>query len=215
MIRWLLHRRTQNTAYTKITLRQLAQMICDRYRLKLDMEGTGPTYQYLDVSGITDYELLLREARAIGYGIREDRDTLIIKPVRPSFTGFVITRDILQNIKFGDRASVDRSPTPGTTVSTPDVAAAESKAKNDRKTGKPTQTKTEDSTATGVKTAAKVAVTGAPTRAVHGTTIPDASITGLPKQEIGAIDLADDRRAQAVDLQNEQKASKDMNQAAR
>ena len=207
MIRWLLHRRTQNTAYTKITLRQLAQMICDRYRLKLDMEGTGPTYQYLDVSGITDYELLLREARAIGYGIREDRDTLIIKPVRPSFTGFVITRDILQNIKFGDRASADRASTPGTTTSTPDVAAAEAKTKNDRKTGKPTQTKTEDSTGTGDKKLKPVGVTGAATPQIHGTAIPDASITGLPKQEIGSIDLADGR-AEAQAIADEQKRVK-------
>ena len=206
-IRWVLTRRTQNTAYTKITLRQLAQMICDRYRLKLDMEGSGPIYQYLDATGITDYELLLREARAIGYTIREDKNILILKPVRPNFTGFVITRDILQTIKFGDRASVDRSPTPGTTTSTPAVAAAESKTKNDRKTGKPTQTKTEDSTATGVKTEAKVSVTGAPTSAVHGTTILDTSITGLPKQEIGAIDLADGK-AEAAELNTEKKRVK-------
>lgn len=93
-IRWLLTRRTQNTAYTKITLRQLAQMICDRYGLRLEFEGNGPTYQYLDATGISDYELLLREAQAIGYSIRENANTLIIKPIRPNFTGFVITRDI-------------------------------------------------------------------------------------------------------------------------
>ena len=207
MIRWLLHRRTQNTAYTKITLRQLAQMICNRYRLKLDMEGNGPTYQYLDVSGISDYELLLREARAIGYTIREDKNILILKPVRPNFTGFVITRNILQTIKFGDRASADRASTPGTTTSTPDVAAAESKTKNERMTGKPTQTKTEDSTATGMKSESKVAVTGAATSAVHGTTIPDTSVTGLPKQEIGAIDLGDGK-AEAAEIKDESKRVK-------
>lgn len=207
MIRWLLHRRTQNTAYTKITLRQLAQKICDRYRLKLDMEGNGPTYQYLDQTSITDYELLLREARAIGYAIREDKNTLILKPIRPNFTGFVITRDILQTIKFGDRASADRASTPGTTTSTPAVAAAETKTKNERKTGKPTQTKIEDSTATGVMAEAKVAVTGAATPAVHGTTILDTSITGLPKQEIGSIDLADGR-AEAQAITDEQKRVK-------
>ena len=206
-IRWVLTRRTQNTAYTKITLRQLAQKICDRYRLKLDMDGNGPIYQYLDQTGISDYELLLREARAIGYTIREDKNILILKPVRPNFTGFVITRDILQNIKFGDRASADRASTPGTTTSTPDVAAAEAKTKNERMTGKPTQTKTEDSTATGMKSESKVAVTGAATSAVHGTTIPDTSVTGLPKQEIGAIDLGDGK-AEAAEIKDESKRVK-------
>jgi muramidase (phage lysozyme)/biotin carboxyl carrier protein len=204
-IRWLLTRRTQNTAYTKITLRQLAQKICDRYGLKLYMEGSGPLYQYLDATQVTDYELILREALAIGYTVREDKNTLILAPVRPNFTGFVITRDILQNIKFGDRASTDRATTPGTTTSTPAATAADSKTKNDRKTGKPTQTKTEDTSGMGDRRLKPFGVTGAATSAVHGTAIPDASITGLPKQEIGSIDLADDRRAQAVDLQNEQR----------
>ncbi len=207
MIRWVMSRRTQNTAYTKITLRQLAQIICARYGLKLDMEGNGPIYQYLDVTGISDYELLLREARAIGYTIREDKNTIILKPVRPNFTGFVITRDIVQTIKFGDRASTDRSSTPGTTVSNPATPAAETKTKNDRKTGKPTQTKTEDTTGLGNQQLKPFGVTGAATSAVHGTTIPDASITGLPKQEIGAIDLADGS-AQAADLSDEVKRVK-------
>lgn len=201
-IRWLLARRIQNTAYTSITLRQLAQKVCDRYRLKLEFEGNGPTYQYLDQTGISDYELLLREARAIGYSIREDGNKLIIKPYRPNFTGFVITRDILQSIQFGDRASSDRSPSVGTTTSTPSVPAADTKVKLDRKTSQPVQTKIEDSTGTGVKTEARVAVTGASTPAVHGTAIPDTSVTGLPKQEIGSIDLADGR-AEALTIKDE------------
>ena len=172
--------------------------------MRLEFEGNGPLYQFLDATGVSDYELLLREAQAIGYSIREDANTLIIKPIRPNFTGFVITRDILQDIKFGDRASVDRATTPGTTTSTPAATAADSKTKNDRKTGKPTQIKPEDTSGTGDRQLKPFGVTGAATSAVHGTAIPDSSITGLPKQEIGAIDLADDR-AQAVDLQNEQR----------
>jgi muramidase (phage lysozyme)/biotin carboxyl carrier protein len=206
-IRWTMTRRIQNTAYTNITLRQLAQMLCDRYRLRLDMEGNGPTYQYLDQAGISDYQLLLREARAIGYSIREKGNKLIIKPYRPNFTGFVITRDILQEIKFGDRASADSSPSPGTTTSSPAVPAADNKLMKDRKTGQPVQTRVEDSTATGVKTGARTAITGAPTPAVRGTTIPDTSVTGLPKQEIGSIDLADGKAEGAV-IQDESRRVK-------
>jgi muramidase (phage lysozyme) len=207
MIRWLLARRLQNTAYTNITLRQLAKMVCRRYGLKLAMEGNGPTYQHLDQTGITDYELLLRESRAIGYSIREDKDTLILKPYRPEFTGFVITRDILQSIQFSDRASVDRSPTSGTTVSTPTVPVAEPKTRDDRKTGQVVQTRVEDTTGTGVKTSQKTAITGAGFGAVRGTTILDTSVTGLPKQEIGAIDLADGK-AEAQVIADEAKRVK-------
>ncbi len=207
MIRWVMSRRTQNTAYTSITLRQLAQMICDRYGLKLDMEGNGPTYQYLDQTSISDYELLLRETRAIGYYIIESGNTLVIKPYRPIFTGFVITRDMVQTIRFTDRASSDRSSTPGTTVSTPATPAAETKTKNDRKTGKPTQTKIEDTTGVGNEQLKPFGVTGSATPQVHGTTILDASITGLPKQEIGAIDLADGS-AIAAQLSDEAKRIK-------
>lgn len=212
-IRWLLNRRTQNTAYSNITLRQLAQKTCDRYRLKLVMEGSGPLYQHLDQTGISDYELLLREARSIGYSIRESGNQLILMPYRPTFTGFVITQDILQSIRFSDRASTDRSPTPGTTVSTPAVPAADSKAKIDRLTGKSVQTKVEDTTGTGAKTEAKTAVTGAAVPAVRGTPKPTTSstadegatndpVTGLPKQEVGSIDLGDGR-AEAQIIQDE------------
>lgn len=199
MVRWLMARRKYNTTYANITLRQLAQMICSRYGLRLDMEGNGATYQHLDQTGISDYELLNREARAIGYSIREEKNVLILKPYRPNFTGFVITRDICQSIRFTDRASADYSPTPGTTVSTPLVSAAQTKTKHDRKTGLVVQTRIEDSTGTGASNGKPVSVTGTATPAIKGTTILDSSVTGLPKQEIGSIDLADGKaEAQAI-----------------
>lgn len=206
-IRWVMSRRKYNTAYTNITLRQLAQIVCSRYGLKLDMEGNGPTYQHLDQTGITDYSLLLRECRAIGYSIREEKNVLILKPYRPNFTGFMITRDILQSIRFTDRASADHSPTPSTTVSDPAAPAAETKTKHDRKTGQVAQIRTEDSTGTGAKNSKPAGVTGAATGAVHGTIILDSSVTGLPKQEIGSIDLADGK-ATAADLSDEAKRVK-------
>jgi phage protein D len=154
-IRWLMTRRTKNTTYSNITLRELAGKIAKSHGLKLEMEGDGPTYQFLDQTGITDMELLLRECRAIGYTIQDDKNKLILKPIRPNFTGFVITQDILIDIQFKDKAEADRqgiggqNATTPVTQSTPDNPAAEAKAKIDRLTGSVVQQKPEDSTAMG------------------------------------------------------------------
>ena len=151
-IRWLMTRRTKNSTYGNITLKEFAEKVAKAYGFKLEMEGDGPTYQHLDQTGITDYELLLRECRAIGYSIQDNKDTLIIKPWRPTFTGFVITQDVLINIRFSDRADKDRqgkTDTAPATQSSPDTTAADSKTKIDRLEGSVTQTKQEDSTGAG------------------------------------------------------------------
>ena len=151
-IRWLMTRRTKNSTYGNITLKEFAEKVAKAYGFKLEMEGDGPTYQHLDQTGITDYELLLRECRAIGYSIQDSKDTLIIKPWRPIFTGFVITQDVLINIRFSDRADKDRqgkTDTAPATQASPDAPAADAKTKIDKLEGSIVQTKPEDSTGTG------------------------------------------------------------------
>jgi len=244
-VRWLMTRRTKNTSHGNITLRQLGERVAKAYGLTLEMEGDGPTYQHIDQTGITDYELLLREARAIGYAVRDEGQKLILKPWRPDFTGFVITADILVSIQFADHASKDRSPSPSSTTTTPATPAADPKAKIDRLTGQVTQTKLEDSTGTGKAdqnasgTTGAIATTGAPAQPVQGTPAPSSaaktagapnlevygppapaapaaaiaakpnidSKTGLPRQEIGAIDLQDGR-AEAETIKDESKRIK-------
>jgi hypothetical protein len=248
-IRWLMTRRTKNTAYGNLTLRQLADQVASSYGLELEMEGNGPTYQYLDQTGITDYELLLREARAIGYSVREVGNKLLLKPWRPEFTGFVITQDVLQSIQFSDRASKDRSPTPGTTTSAPAVPAADPTTAIDPLTGQIQQANPEDTTAAGTAATRQPATTGAATKPVAGTPAPESaekpaegaatatpytppppgteeaptdatrpvnpdpravlaeSVTGLPNQEVGAIDLADGR-AEAKEIKDESRRVK-------
>lgn len=274
-IRWLMTRRTKNTSHSNITLRQLAERVAVSYGLTLEMEGDGPTYQHIEQVGITDYELLLREARAIGYSVQDQGTKLILKPWRPQFTGFVITPDMLISLSFSDRASKDRSPSPGSTTSTPDAPAGDSKFKIDRISGVIEQVRLEDTTATGKALANQAAInpgkaaftgqalnldlsgatglneqtqqaatgqqravstqqqiassnqgaskqaatTGSPIKPVSGTPKPESakpsvggeispeSVTGLPKQEVGAIDLADGR-AEAQAIQDEQRRVK-------
>ena len=168
-VRWMMSRRTKNATYKDITLRQLATLVCKNYGLTLKMEGDGPTYKFLDQTGISDYRLLLREAKAIGYRITDDGAILKISPWRPEFTGFVITPEILDKISFTDRAKAEMQgvPSTATPTSSPDSRSGEQKTTIDRKTGKIKQIKGEDSTGTGLGLFASV--TGTAIATMHGT----------------------------------------------
>lgn len=180
-IRWLLSRRTENATFKDITLKQLAQIVCNRFSLKLQMEGDGPKYAHLDQSGITIYELLRRCCTSIGYKITDKEDTLIIKPwARPEFTGFVITADILESVEFGDKADKDRpmgAASIGATISTPTSNSSDPKASINQQTGAIAQTKPEDRTGTGKPGSTSVA-TGSNLHPVVGNIVkPGATAT--------------------------------------
>mgnify|MGYP000025785801 FL=1 len=134
-IRWLLTRKTENSAYKDITLRQLAQMVCRQFNLVLEMEGSGPKYAFLSQDGITAYELLRRCCRSIGFVLQDSGNKLIIKPLRPKFTGFVVTADFLIEAQFDDKARGDRSQPPATPVSSPSQGTSDSKAQIDLASG--------------------------------------------------------------------------------
>ena len=208
-IRWLMTRRKLNTAYANLTLRDLATKVCQRYGLTLEMEGNGPTYQHLDQTGITDYELLLREAQAIGYRVTDTASTLKLAPLRPNFTGFIITKDYLKpgGLSFGDRASKDMPANSNAPASTPATNAAEQKVTLNRETGQAETAIKEDSTATATTDKPpEAAVTGAAKPPVTGTVTTNAE-TGLPTQQVGAIDLADGR-AEAEVIKDESRRVK-------
>ncbi len=158
-IRWLMARRTENKSFENITLRQLAEMVTRQHNLKLEMEGNGPTYQFLDQTGITAYELLLRQCRSIGYTVKDEKNKLIIKPSgRPEYTGIVIDWGDVLSLRFADKARSDRASSSGTSATSPPTPQAASKAVIDRQTGKVEQQKTEDKAGTGK---APTGVTGA------------------------------------------------------
>ncbi|MDM9583093.1 peptidoglycan DD-metalloendopeptidase family protein [Nostoc sp. GT001] len=149
-IRWLMTRRTENKSFENVTLRQLAEIVCRQHNLKLEMEGNGPTYQFLDQTGITAYELLLRQCRSIGYTVKDEKNKLILKPSgRPEYTGIVIDWENVINLRFGDKARGDRTSASGASATSPPTPAAASKAVIDRQTGKVEQQKTEDKAGTG------------------------------------------------------------------
>jgi murein DD-endopeptidase MepM/ murein hydrolase activator NlpD/predicted chitinase len=130
-VRWKMTRAPKNTAYQNITLKQLAQKVCSNYGIKLEMEGDGPKYQFLDQSRMTDFELLLRETQAVGYNVREKDNTLIIKPWKPDFSGFVITKEMAAIIEISDEAQAERQLSQARTGAPP----ATEPGRGNRKTG--------------------------------------------------------------------------------
>ncbi len=172
-IRWLMTRRTENKSFENITLRQLAQIVASKHNLKLEMEGAGPTYQFLDQTGITTYELLLRQCRSIGYSVRDEGNKLILKPSgRPEFTGIVLDHDIVLDLNFEDKARGDRTSSTGASTSSPPTPSADAKAVIDRQTGSVQQQKKEDTSGTGKKETTPPGVTGAAAPPVVGNVKP-------------------------------------------
>ncbi len=189
-IRWLMTRRTENKSFENVTLRQLAEIVCRQHNLKLEMEGNGPAYQFLDQTGITAYELLLRQCRSIGYTVKDEKNKLILKPSgRPEYTGIVIDWENVIDLKFGDKARGDRTSSPGTSATSPPTPQAASKAVIDRQTGKIEQHKTEDKAGTGK---APSGVTGAAAPPIVGNVKSKPSTTtadNTPKESPKKFEL--------------------------
>lgn len=224
-IRWEMSRRNVNATWEDITLRELAEIVAEAFGRDLLMEGDGPKYAALDATGISLYELLLRECKAIGYRIYDEGNAIVLEPYRPQFSGFVITRQILIGMPSSvDRATGDsyRSASPDPpNPATPTEQAAESVLEIDPLSGEIKQVAPENSTGTGDLNTA--VLTGNAIAPIHGVVatppqgentaaaittatateiIPNnplpayrgilpESVTGLPTQQIGAIDLAD------------------------
>lgn len=148
-VRWLLSRRKKNTTYQKITLRELAERVCNAHGLVLEMDGNGPRYEHLDQTGLSDFGLLYRECQAVGFKITEKENRLIIAPLRPSFTGFVVTADMLhdESVTFTDTATADMPANRAAGSGT--GSASEPKVEVDPSTGAMEQMRMEDSRGTG------------------------------------------------------------------
>ncbi|MGJ3244933.1 MAG: peptidoglycan DD-metalloendopeptidase family protein [Elainellaceae cyanobacterium] len=102
-VNWVLAQRIKNTAYTNLSLRQIAQKICDAHGLTLDMEGDGPHYEYFPQRGQSDYEALLIEARRIGYRVHTRGRKLILKPRQADSSGFVLEYGSNMGVEFSVR----------------------------------------------------------------------------------------------------------------
>lgn len=79
-IRWVLNRRKRNKTLKQLKLSDLAAKIASTHGVKLDYQAkTDITYDHIDQSGISDYQLLRRECEYAGLFVSEAKGTLTIK----------------------------------------------------------------------------------------------------------------------------------------
>lgn len=157
---FVLARRVKNTAYTNLTFKQLAQIICDSYGLKLNMEEDGPTYEYFPHRGITDYEFLVSECRRIGWRMRCVGNTVTIAPRSQTIKdpGFFLVygENLGLDFRIAHSAEGDSS---GARASDPNSKSTSGERKwvIDPGTGQLTQIQKEETTATAAEGANKPA----------------------------------------------------------
>ncbi|MBE9110313.1 peptidoglycan DD-metalloendopeptidase family protein [Nodosilinea sp. LEGE 07298] len=77
---WVMHQAPKNSAYTNLSLKQLAEKIAANYGLVVDMQVEGPRYVYISQKALTDYQFLLQECERVGLIIKNvGNNTLEIK----------------------------------------------------------------------------------------------------------------------------------------
>lgn len=179
-VRWLLTRVPVTESFQNITFKQYLEQRCKAFGLDLKMEGSGLRYEHLSQDGQTHLQTMLREARRIGFAIKEgagkESGTLIVEPeARPEFTNFIIDEEVLvKPARFTDKARAASSGAPGATTSAPQTGTGEAKPALDRTTGDVKQTAPESQAGTGNAAGSTGATTGATASPVGGTVKPDA-----------------------------------------
>jgi murein DD-endopeptidase MepM/ murein hydrolase activator NlpD len=93
-VRWVMNRRKRNKTLKSLSLKQLAQQIATAHKIKLDWQANiDPEYEHIDQSGLSDYQLLVREANFAGLWVSDDNGTLTVKSRdRIKDSGFIISR---------------------------------------------------------------------------------------------------------------------------
>jgi murein DD-endopeptidase MepM/ murein hydrolase activator NlpD len=87
---WVMTQVARSTAYQNLTFKQIAQMICNEHGLELDMADDGPTYNFFPQRGISDYDMLLMEARRLGYRVYCVGKRLTIQKRQAKDSGFTL-----------------------------------------------------------------------------------------------------------------------------
>ncbi|MEP0919431.1 peptidoglycan DD-metalloendopeptidase family protein [Leptolyngbya sp. DQ-M1] len=82
-IRWILNRRPRNKTFQGKTFRQIAEQVAKNQGLKLDYQATYDVYyEFVSQDGISDYQLLKREAERAGLVLSETSTTLVVKSLQ-------------------------------------------------------------------------------------------------------------------------------------
>ena len=91
-IRYALNRIKKNAAFKDITLAQLAQKVANAYGLTAEVDDRMNSIKlpYVDQSGITDYQLLLRECNYHGFQVSDRGASLVFSRPKAIESGFIL-----------------------------------------------------------------------------------------------------------------------------
>lgn len=79
-VRWIMNRRKHTRSYSDTNLKTLAEKVAKDHGATLDYSAEyNPAYAHIEQRGISDYELLVREARATGLFVSESNGKLSVK----------------------------------------------------------------------------------------------------------------------------------------
>ena len=156
-LRWVLSRRKRNKTLQNITLKELAESVANAHGIKAVYQANyNPTFEHVSQDGISDYQLLLREANFAGLYVSEevDKKTITVKSrefIRDS--GYVISLDPSNNpnclsYKVEDKA-LDMNNTENTSLLQDEPKASVEPTTGQLKPELPDVDKTKDKSASG------------------------------------------------------------------
>lgn len=166
-IQWVLNRRPRNRTATDISLKQLAEEVSKAHGMQLEwLAEFEPKYTFIDQTGLSDYQLLLRECERCGLFLSESKQKLTVKSLRQiRDTQLVLSPgNNLITYQIKDQA-LDKTQTVPDRGSS--LAQAEAKVDIDLITGQMTQVNPEVDPANSPQT-----LTGTPATAPSGTLAP-------------------------------------------
>ena len=198
-VRWMLNRRIKNQTYSNITLQNLAELFAKEHGFAVDYKAPDIRYSHLDRTQLTDYQLLLREAKWAGLQVLEkpnDNKTLVIQKPEAVDSGFVVRLgENFAEGRISDRALSDLAEVPkGASISQPvaNTGKSEAKWRINPKSGlmeqvRPEQESTRHGAASGAK---QMPPTGTTTTSFTGQRESTVRVKGLPSEFVMVTDGA-------------------------
>lgn len=153
-VSWVMSQKKRSTAFTNTTFKGIVGQVAGNYGITADVPDSVDTaYEYLPQRGISDYEMILSEARRLGLRVTTKGKTLSVKPREPKDVGFVLEYGVnLRSFTVSHKAQTDSSGGARASASGAASSTGETKFLVEPDTGELQQTRaetTEDSSTTG------------------------------------------------------------------
>jgi phage protein D len=153
-VSWVMSQKKRSTAFTNSTFKGIVTQVAGNYGITADVPDTVDTaYEYLPQRGISDFEMILSEARRLGLRVTTKGKTLSVKPREPKDIGFVLEYGVnLRTFTVSHKAQTDSTGGARASASGSASSTGQTKFDIDPDTGELQQTRAEtakDTSTTG------------------------------------------------------------------